>query len=356
MPADPEKPTPSSTLDEAIAWHMRLRDSMASPSIMEEFRTWKHAAPENAAAYTQALQFWQNLDHARPAVLEHFSNDVEDVLKASPQNDPWFERFGAYLDGFRFTFLHARYAALAASLVLIAFIAIQNIPYQDQRVTYATARGEISQVNLRDGSSLVLNADTKISVRYHRRSRDVDLLQGGAVFDVAHNQKRPFTVHAADSKVTVLGTRFEVDLTPDNIKVAVARGLVGVASDARQKTNTAYAIKLKPGEQSNHLIGQEKYTRSTIDPTQIGSWQDHVLVFDNATLKDSVNRLNRHFAKGALALAAEPDIAKIRLSGVFKAITPEASAAQLAQLLSLDVQINKDTYVLQKTSDISPDK
>jgi transmembrane sensor len=346
MPADHKKALATSVLDDAIAWHTRLRDRVATPSVLVEFRAWKDAAPEHATAYNQAQQFWDALDQAKPQVLEHFSEELGQALSSDPVIEPWYERFGLYLDRFRFNVSHIRMAAVGASIVLAVVVLSLNVPFQGQPVAYATNKGEIKQIQLQDGSSLLLNADTKIKVQYRRRARDLELLQGGAIFDVARNNKRPFVIRAADSTVTVLGTRFEVDLTPDNIKVAVARGLVEVAQKSTLGTRQRFSLLLKPGEQINHEIGQVKFTRSKIDPSQIGTWKDHVLIFENDTLADSVRRLNRHFTQGEIKLG-DVYIGQRRLSGVFKAISPDATAEQLAQLLSLNVRQTDGSSTLE---------
>lgn len=346
MPADQKRTQPASHMDDAIAWHTCLRDRAAAREVLDEFKAWKNAKPEHAAAYNQAQQFWDELDQAKPEVLDYFSEELEQVFISDPAIEPWYERFGLYMDHFRFNVSHIRMATIAASIALVAILFSQNLPLQGPPVSYATNRGEIKQIQLQDGSSLVLNADTKIKVHYRRRARDVELMQGGAIFDVARNKKRPFIVHAADSTVTVLGTRFEVDRTSDNVKVAVIRGLVGVARETASGARQHFSLKLKPGEQANHEIGKVSFARSKIDPAQIGSWKDHVLIFDDETLANSVRRLNRHFTQGEIKLGGG-DIGQLRLSGVFKASTPEISAEQLAQLLSLNVRQTDGSSTLE---------
>jgi transmembrane sensor len=58
----------------------------------------------------------------------------------------------------------------------------------------STERGEIRLAPLKDGSTVLLNTQTRIRVRYSEGERRVTLLKGEAYFSVARDEKRPFIV------------------------------------------------------------------------------------------------------------------------------------------------------------------
>src|SRR3546814_8198577 len=70
----------------------------------------------------------------------------------------------------------------------------------------------------------------------------VRLLAGRAWFDVAHDERHPFTVSAADARVRVTGTAFDVGLDDDSIDVTLARGGVQVAWRSEEHTSELQSL------------------------------------------------------------------------------------------------------------------
>src|SRR3546814_12246707 len=58
--------------------------------------------------------------------------------------------------------------------------------------------------------------------------RDITLLAGRALFDVAKDPQRPFVVKAGDRTITALGTLFDVDVSPTELRATLAEGVVAV--------------------------------------------------------------------------------------------------------------------------------
>lgn len=83
---------------------------------------------------------------------------------------------------------------------------------------------------LPDGSMIVADADADVELVTKQRDLvRIALHQGTATFDVTRDEERRFVVVAGDVEVRVLGTRFSVTHTADEVSVAVAHGLVEVA-------------------------------------------------------------------------------------------------------------------------------
>ena len=122
---------------------------------------------------------------------------------------------------------------LAAS-VAVAVIAWQISPQvmreQVQTIAYETAAHERRTVALDDGSKVELDVDTQIAVRLGTERRQIELLSGRALFEVAHDASRPFSVTAAGSRTTALGTKFQVQRDGAWVVVTLTRGLCGCRS------------------------------------------------------------------------------------------------------------------------------
>ena len=137
-----------------------------------------------------------------------------------------------------------RRAAKGVAAGVTAILLAVNLPQlwpshaPDHIASVQTRRGETRAVRLPDGTTLRLDGATQLTIRYGQTTRDVTLAGGAAFFDVVHDAGRPFTVHAGDGAIRVLGTAFDVDRTEGRMEVAVYRGAVRLAGrgDARGET------------------------------------------------------------------------------------------------------------------------
>ncbi len=110
----------------------------------------------------------------------------------------------------------------AGGYMATPFLALQLA----EPVHYAVADGEIREVELHDGTRLTLAAGAAVTIRYTDYDRVVELAQGTIYADVPHDHQRPFRIDAGDARIVDLGTRFEVSMKPDQVRVAVAEGAV----------------------------------------------------------------------------------------------------------------------------------
>ena len=123
---------------------------------------------------------------------------------------------------------------------------------------YATAIGETRQITLADGTAVTLNTNTRLSVSFSQRAREVVLVRGEATFNVAHDGKAsPFNVIAGQRTFQAQGTRFNLRTLPDNIDLIVMEGRVKIL-DARPREPTT------PARRRDVLI----YGEQTIDAFQ----------------------------------------------------------------------------------------
>ena len=98
--------------------------------------------------------------------------------------------------------------------------------------TFATEAGQRDSVVLADGTRVILGPGSSLRTEmgYGDPDRDVHL-EGEALFDVVHDDARPFVVHASGLMVHDLGTTFTVRTTNDihgTMTVAVTQGAVRI--------------------------------------------------------------------------------------------------------------------------------
>lgn len=112
-----------------------------------------------------------------------------------------------------------------ACLTILPFVFATPDPASGE---YLTGIGEHRTIPLADGSRVAMNTQTRLRVRYSPHGRDIELIEGEALFSVARDPLRPFTVHARHTIVEALGTQFSIYLGNSGTKIAVTQGRVKV--------------------------------------------------------------------------------------------------------------------------------
>lgn len=241
---------------------------------------WLASAPDHAAAYAEAETLWAQLAWS-PSL-----NARSLELAAEP---PAAEPIGARRPKPRGV---PRWAAVAACLVVTC-----GAPFAIQRLTagraLATEVGEIRHLALEDGSRVSLAGATRMKTIITDRARTVNLAEGDAYFDVAHDTSRVFTVNLEGLKAEAVGTAFEVRATPAGPQVLVTDGKVRIsARGARQ------VLLAGPGERVT-LVNHD-LRRGRFDLTSAAAWRRQRLVFVDAPFSDVVVELNRYYAPGVV--------------------------------------------------------
>lgn len=122
----------------------------------------------------------------------------------------------------------------AAAAVLILGFGLYFFNTASESVDYRqnlTATAQIRTHVLPDGSLIRLNTDSEIEVRYSKEKRSIQLLKGEALFEVAKDRERPFTVAIGQIKVEAVGTAFNIRYS-DTIDVIVTEGIISIASES----------------------------------------------------------------------------------------------------------------------------
>lgn len=304
MPA--EAKTRTAADDQATNWIARLGTRTISLDTIQAFAKWRED-PANAEAYRRAEQLW-----SRTGELAN-DPDIQAALDQAQRRRP--RRFGA-----KQIAAAGLTTALAASLAVGAF-------FWQIRGTYATEVGEQRSLQLADGSRVRLDTASKIRVRFTEGERRIELAEGQAFFEVAHNPARPFVVMTADASVTAVGTVFEVRRVGSETRVVLVSGAVDVAQagvpSARQR--------LLPNQQTAIKSGRAKV--SAIDADTATSWTDGELTFVDKPLAEAVAEVNRYLATPIVLDA--PAAASTPINGVFRSGDRTAFVSAAAHLFNL---------------------
>ena len=182
--------------------------------------------------------------------------------------------------------------------------------------TVTTPNGGQYQIQLPDGSKVILNAASKLRypVVFSKDNRMVTF-EGEGYFEVAPDADRPFLVesitHNGRQTIQVLGTEFNLNTydRKHEIRTTVISGKVEV-----RHTNAVVPVVLTSGHQS--IITQHGSDVSLrvaeTDPKFVTAWKDGLFVFDNEELPDLLKRISRWYD---VTFIYEEDMHDVRFQG-----------------------------------------
>lgn len=156
-----------------------------------------------------------------------------------------------------------------------------------------TPKGRKYKVNLSDGTSIWLNAGSKLRypLQFGEEERVV-YLSGEAYFEVAHNEKKPFKVKFdnSSSQVEVLGTRFNVSNYPGSkgISTSLIDGKVNIKTEGSNKV-------LKPGQIAFAAHTGNIQVNNLEDPLAKIAWKDNFFYFQETDIKTLMEELGRWY-------------------------------------------------------------
>ncbi len=293
--------------EEAAAWVVRLDLEGRTDGLRAELDAWLAVDVRRQGALLQAEAAWAALGgaQARAAI---------GAREAASGDNRGRRRF--LLGG-----LAAGLAAAFAGLVVLG-----------QAEHYATGVGEIRRVPLRDGSTAALDTNSEIAVSLSRGRRAVRLVRGEAWFHVAKDASRPFQVEIGQARVQAVGTAFSVRGQGQGAEVIVTEGVVR----AWIKGSEGQAALLPAGVVA--IVGADGQIAQTRGPAE-GSgrlaWMEGKLDFRGETLAQAVVAFNRYNVRQLVIV--DPELARQRIHGVFRADDPVAFARALEVTLGARV-------------------
>ncbi|WP_231634458.1 FecR family protein [Novosphingobium sp. KN65.2] len=208
----------------------------------------------------------------------------------------------------------AHWAPIAACLLLVfglgSYIWVDRPGVTASQALQVLANGHEAPraYRLADGSTVTLDAVSRVEVSLSNDARRLTLKQGRAFFDVAHDADRPFIVTSGDSSVTALGTRFMVSQRRDDPIVMLSQGKVRVADSVQ-------TAELIPGEElSRDMSGS--YIIAKSDPASVSEWTTGAVSFDAQPVSQVLEKLNPYLSRPLVL--DDPADAQAQISGTFQ--------------------------------------
>lgn len=333
----------ASISEQACHWCVLLNGGHATRTDKKAFGEWVSRSPERVEAYIQAARLAKALKskklrwpdtpvqilvrEAKETTSEIVSLRPPAVSKPQPKQN---KNRGKPTLMF----------AVAAS-VLIAIACCWSLLSSPQR--YTTAIGEQRSVVLNDGSVVTLNTSSAIQVTLTKTARIIQLLSGEALFQVAHDKKRPFEVIAGNAIVRAVGTQFNVDRRAGGTTVTVVEGKVSVRSGSDNPVvnapDTATSIPLSAGEGVT-VSPRVKPHATAANIATATAWTQRRLIFEHRPLGEVAAEFNRYNRQEIQIESAE--LWSQEVTGVFAANDPNSFLDFIARIPGVRIEQNAE--------------
>jgi transmembrane sensor len=345
---------------EACEWFVESRSGDLDDAGRRRFDLWARKSPEHLAAYLEIAAIWSEGSALDPdlkwdpkTLIAQAAADATNVVPltdrsrtadaSTAMSNTLSELAPGTLDvrQSRPGKSSPHWFRVAASIAAVGLIVGTTLWYQNFRMPiYATTFGEQRSITLTDGSVIDINSRSKIRIRYSAQERDVDLLEGQALFHVAKNPGRPFLVSTATTQVRAVGTEFDVYQKQSGTVISVVEGRVAVQlrsptasnetadlpqvtaahqDEAGARKSDSRPIFLAAGEQV--LVTTTAMQRAAHPNIAIAtSWTQRQLEFESASLSEVAEEFNRYNERQLVI--EDPTLYDFHISGVFSSSDP----------------------------------
>jgi transmembrane sensor len=298
-------PPPESSL--AIAVRLWVKRHSGSWTRRDERRLqeWLAASPDHRAAFERASEAWEQACHIKTV-----------ARKAYPEPRA----------------VRSYWPRLAAALV-IALVAVPVWKrwgdwWNGTAVTWSAQPNSPRSISLPDGTRVDLDAGSSMVTEIGAGVRRITAIRGEALFTVKHDPGRSFVVEVGAGRLADLGTVFDVETSPQAVKVAVLSGSVDV-------TTRRGEVVLSAGQSGGFATTGELLPVIRADES-VTLWREGLRRFDAVSLSEVLDRLSRRHE--VQFTFADPRVRELRLSGTFRMDDLPLFLRTIGTALQLDVR------------------
>ena len=309
--------------EQACTWFIKLQGGNVTSQMQQDFNQWLASDSLNPKAWQEVQLLFASLEI--PAKKIRANDGVTPVINIPKQSNR--VKFISY--------------AIAASILIFGSLRFnfQTTLIQNLESDYHTTTGAQQQIDLADGSRLLLNTDSAVTIDIASNVRQVSLLRGEVFFEVAHAPQRPFWVIAGEARARVTGTEFSVGRNKDNVTISVAKGRVETSLKNQENEITA----LVPGD-SVHYQGTNLISFQPIDVDKTLAWRNGQMVFVQQSLNEVVEQINRY--RPGLLIIRDEQLKKRAVTAVFSMDRLDEAIKALEQTLGIHTTRLTDYLIL----------
>lgn len=241
----------------------------------------------------------------------------------------------------------ATWLKIAAFLTGVTLLSVIYFFYQRNQAAlrYTTNYGEVQNIILPDSSTVILNANSTLTLSGDwQQCREV-WLEGEAFFAIKKMESKitdseapeisqpiSFIVHTDNLNVEVLGTRFNVNERRGMTKVVLNSGSVQLKNNSDDEI-----VKMQPGDLVAYSKFDKIFSKTVVNPGLFSSWKEGRFAFEGTSIKEIAQMLEDTY--GYEVQIENEELAARK----FTANIPSSSVEILLTLIaeSLDVKAEK---------------
>lgn len=256
---------------------VRVLSGEAGYEDMISFSDWLSADAQNKEIFLKVKKYWDaHVSHIRmDDSLQSYNRilkkmDIENKPRQERRIKPWLLAVAAILTG------------------IIVLLSVWKTPNAVHEYSYITG-SSVSEMILPDGTKVSLNKNStlKYTSEYGTKIRNVDL-RGEALFNVVPNRESPFVVNVNNTKVTALGTVFNVKDYPEDSHL-----LATLVEGSIRFETAMQSVLLKPDQQLIYHKQNEKIDVENVETDLVIAWKDRLIKYRSITFYELVRRLEK---------------------------------------------------------------
>lgn len=339
----------------------------ASQEDIQLLEYWISLNEENKNYFNQIRNTWNAIELQRELDDSKIKSDYNHVLdqidkKTSPS--------------FTFHSLFNNWVVKGAAIFLLGIacswmLINKSISSQDNTFNVIeTPRGSKATVLLPDGSTVLLNADSKLTYpqKFSNKKREVTL-EGEAFFEIEKDEDRQFLVKTSDIIVKVFGTSFNVKSYPDEntTETTLVEGSISIYKNSIDDLKGEAEVKLEPNQRIVLYKEQEKSTHTealpkkaenvpirkaklvlskSVDTERFISWKDGHLKIESEPMNILAVTLERRYDVKVHFM--DEEIKQFRFTGTFKNETIEQVMEAIKLASAVDYSIDERNIWISK--------
>ena len=323
---------------EAYEWLSVITSDSKNNEEVRQFERWLEANPRHRIVFDEINNLWNDMDELAQIVSDDTSPDIARV-----KSDSLYLLLVNFLKG---KVKNNQPVLVGAMLVFLSIgiaLTYKDISFYSQKVfeeTYFTPQVATQIIDLPDGTSISLGAQSEIFVNYQKDKRYVSLIAGQAFFSVQKDPNRSFIVSYNNYEIQVIGTQFDVKLSGYGAGVSVLEGMVKISRINHDKTagnNSPFVV-----EESVILTDNQKVETTPdgnfkeveeITQAEPGAWRNGRLIYKNASLAEVLSDVDRYY-KGRIFII-DDDLKDLHVSATFKIAHIDKMLGSLSSILPI---------------------
>lgn len=211
-----------------------------------------------------------------------------------------------------------------------------------------TGLGEVRLVTLDDGSTVMLNTQSSVRVRYSDSARRVELRYGEAYFTIVRDPERPFVVEVTGVPLRATRAAFRVrKLEGKPLDILVDQGgiALGAAHPVVMKANTRLILASGGAAAAPPML-------QDIPPDLVSrelAWREGKIAFEGVRLDQAAAEFAR-YSRTRIEIR-DPALAREPVTGLFAASDPLGFSRAAAEVFGAQVEQRRDSVMLTRAAD-----